>query len=112
RVRLDISQRLLPLPGRELVLAARLADHARAGAVAAVSRAEAGGEEQYPVRVAVHQPRRLGVVVLAQRVVRLARRAQVLLADGDVGTAQRLLGVVAAHQARVVGRDADRQRAL
>src|SRR3546814_8844813 len=108
RVRLDVAESLLPLPGRELVLAAGLAHHARAGAVAAVGRAEAGGEEEDAVGVAVHQARSLGVVVLAQRVIRLARRTQVLLADGDVRTAQRFLGIVAAHQAGVVGRDADR----
>src|SRR3546814_2014140 len=97
---------------RELVLAAGLAHHARAGAVAAVGRAEAGGEEEDAVRVAMHQAGRLGVVVLAQGIVSLAGRTQVLLADRDVRAAQRLLGVVAAHQTGVVGRDADRQRAL
>src|SRR3546814_5747256 len=78
---------------RELVLAAGLAHHARAGAVAAVGRAEAGGEEEDAVRVAMHQAGRLGVVVLAQGIVSLAGRTQVLLADRDVRAAQRLLGV-------------------
>src|SRR3546814_8623949 len=45
-MRVQIGERLLPLADAEMVLAARLADHARAGAIAAIGRAETGGEER------------------------------------------------------------------
>src|SRR3546814_13026860 len=41
RERLDVAESLLPLPGRELVIAAGHAPHAREGAAAAAGRAKA-----------------------------------------------------------------------
>jgi hypothetical protein len=111
-VGLDVAQRPLPLAEAEVVVAADLADHAGAGAVAAVGRAEGRGEEQRPVGVAVDEARDRRVAVLGQRVLVLAGRAQVLGARRHVGPAERLGGVVGAHERGVVGRDPDRQRAL
>ncbi len=87
RMRFDVCERPVPLTDRELVVAAGLADHARARAVAAIGRAETGGQEQHPVGIAVNQTRNGRVVVLAQGIVGLARHAQVFLADRDVGAA-------------------------
>ena len=53
----EIGQRLFPLAGRELVFAARIADHARARAIAAIGRAGAGGQEQHAVGIAMDQAR-------------------------------------------------------
>ena len=108
----DISERILPLRPAEGVVAAGLAHHARAGAVAAIGRAEAGGEEQHAVGIAVHQAGHHAMAVLAERIVGLARRLQIFGADRDVGAAERLERVFARHQARVIGRDAERQRSL
>ena len=108
----DVSERLLPLRPAEGVVAAGLAHHARAGAVAAIGRAEAGGEEQHAVGIAVHQAGHHAMAVLAERIVGLAGRLQIFGADRDMGAAQRLERVFARHQARVIGRDAERQRAL
>ena len=86
----DVSERILPLRPAEGVVAARLAHHARAGAVAAIGRAEAGREEQHAVRVAVHEAGHHAMAVLAERIVGLARRLQIFGADRDMGAAQRL----------------------
>jgi hypothetical protein len=51
-------------------------------------------------------------MVLAQRIIRLAREAHILVAGHDVGSAQRFRRIVARHEAGVVGRDPDRQRTL
>ncbi len=112
RVRLDIGERAFPLRLRERVLAASFPDHARARAVAAVGRAEAGRQEQHPVGIAVDEAGHRRVVVLAERIVGFAGRLQVLIADRNVGAAQPVRRVVAVEHARVVGGDADRQRAL
>src|SRR4029078_10289634 len=103
---------LLPLRPAEGVVAPCLADHARAGAVAAIGRAEAGGENQHAVGVAMHQPRNNAMAILSKRIVGLARRLEVLGADRNVGAAQRLQRVLARHQTRIVRRDAERERAL
>ena len=108
----DIVERLFPLRAAEGIVATRLADHARARAVAAIGRAEAGGEEQHAVRVAMDETWNGGVAVLAERIVSLARRLQIFGADRNVRSPQRLRRVVTAHQARIVGRDAERQRTL
>ena len=52
------------------------------------------------------------VVVLAQRIVVLARQPDIFVAGHDVGPAQRLARVAQAHQAGIIRRDADRERAL
>ena len=111
-MRLEIGERLFPLPGRELVFAARIADEARARAVAAIGRAGAGRQEQHAVGIAMDEARHDRVVVFAQRIVGLARHAHIFVARHDVRAAQRLGRIVEAHQARVIGRDADRQRAF
>ena len=111
-MRRDIVERLLPLRAAEGIVAAGLADHARARAVAAIGRAEAGGQEQHAVGIAVHETRRGGMAVLAERIVGLARRLQIFGADRDMRAPQRLERILAAHQARVIRRDAERQRSL
>ena len=73
-MRRDVVERLLPLRAAEGIVAAGLADHARARAVAAIGRAEAGGQEQHAVGIAVHETRFCGMAVLAERIVGLARR--------------------------------------
>ena len=111
-VLLQIAQRLFPLLEREIVLAARIADDAGARAIAAIGRTGPGGQEQDAVGIAVHDAGHDGVVVFAQRVVVLAGGADVFAARGDMGPAQRLHRILQIHQAGVIGRDADRQRAL
>ena len=108
----DVIERLVPLRPAERIVAARLAHHARAGAIAAIGRAEAGGEEQHAVGIAVHEARHGAMAVLAERIVGLAGRLEIFGADRDMRAAQRLQRVLARHQARVIGRDAERQRAL
>ncbi len=108
----DVVERLLPLRAAEGIVAAWLADHARARAVAAIGRAEAGGQKQHAVRVAMHEAGHRGVAVLAERIVGLAGRLQIFGADRNVRSPQRLRRVVAAHQARIIRRDAERQRSL
>ena len=52
------------------------------------------------------------VVVFAERIVGLAGRADIFLARHDVRAPQRLGRIVETHEARVIGRDADGQRAF
>ena len=111
-MRRDVIERLLPLRAAEGIVAAGLADHARARAVAAIGRAESGGQEQHAVGIAVHETRCSGMAVLAERIVGLARRLQIFGADRDMRAPQRLERILAAHQARVIRRDAERQRSL
>ena len=108
----DVVERLLPLRAAEGIFAAWLTDHAGTRAIAAIGRAEAGGEKQHPVRIAVHETWHSRVAVLAERIVGLAGRLEIFGADGNMGSSQRLERVVAAHQARIVRRDAERQRSL
>jgi hypothetical protein len=103
---LDVGQCPLPLRFGKGIVAAGLAHHARTRAVAAVGRTKAGRQEQHAVGVAVDQPRHLSVVILTQRVVGFAGRANVFLPDGDVCAAQPVVGIVAIEQARVIRRDA------
>ena len=60
----------------------------------------------------MHQARHHRVMVFAERIVILARAADIFPAGRDVGAAQRLGRVIQAHQAGIIGRDAHRQRAL
>ena len=108
----EIGQRLVPLAGGELVFAARIADDARARAIAAVGRAGSGGQEQHPVGITMDQPGNHRVVVLAERIVGLAWAADIFVAGHDVGTAQRFARIAKAHQAGVIGGNAHRQGAF
>jgi hypothetical protein len=58
----------------------------------------------------MHEPRHLGVTVLAERVVGLAPRMHELVEHRHVSAPQGLRGIRPAHQARVVRGDPDRQR--
>ena len=90
-----------------------VAHHPRAGAVAAVARAEVGHQQQHAVGIAVDQARHGAIAVFAQRIVGFAEAAVELGGRGDHGSPQGLALIVARDQAHVVGRDADRQhRAL
>ena len=109
---LEVGERLFPLRGREIVLAARIADHARARAIAAIGRAEAGGEEQNAIGIAMDEARGDRVVVFAQGVVLFTGQADVFVRDHDVRAAERLRRVGVAHQARIIRCDADGQRAF
>ena len=60
----------------------------------------------------MHQTGHHAVAVLAERVVGLARRLEIFAADRDMGAAERLHRILARHQARVIRRDAERQRTL
>ena len=110
-VRLEIAQGRFPVAGGEAVFAAGIAHHPRTGAIAAIGRAGASGQEQHPVGIAVHQAGNHSVMVLTQRVVRLAGREEIFPAGGDVGAPQRLGGVFQIHQAGVIGRNPKRQGA-
>ena len=68
----DVVERAIPLPAVEAVVTTGLANHARARAVAAVSGAEAGREEQHAIRITMHETRYGGVVIFAQRIVGFA----------------------------------------
>jgi hypothetical protein len=52
------------------------------------------------------------MAVLPERIVCLARGLEILGADWDMCASERLERVIARHKARIVGRDAERQRAL
>ena len=60
----------------------------------------------------MHEARHGGIVIFAKRVVGFARKAKILAGDRNVRAPQRLVRVGLAQQARIVGRDADRQRSL
>src|SRR4029453_3191413 len=100
----DIVERFLPLRPAEGVVAPGLAHHARAGAVAAIGRAEAGGEEQHAVGVAMHQPRNDAMAVLTERIVCLARSLEIFGSNRDMGTAQGLARVTPAPHRAYEGR--------
>ncbi len=111
-MRFEIAERLFPLARRKLIFAARIAHQARARAIAAIGRTGARRQEQDAVGIAVHKTRHDSVVVFAQRIVRLAGHTHEFIAGHDVGAAQRFARVVQPHQACVIGRDPDGQRAL
>jgi hypothetical protein len=52
------------------------------------------------------------MTVLAERIVGLARRLEILVADRDMGAAERLCRILPRHQARIIWRDAERERTL
>jgi hypothetical protein len=81
-------------------------------AVAAVDGAEIRDQQQYPIRIPVHEPRYGAVAVLAERVFLFAGAALELGQARDGGSPQRLLRILRIDQAHVVGSDADRQGSL
>ena len=60
----------------------------------------------------MHQARHGAMAVLAERIVGLAGRLEIFGADRDMRAAERLQRILARHQARIIRRDAERQRAL
>ncbi|OHE20272.1 MAG: hypothetical protein A2X95_01800 [Syntrophobacterales bacterium GWF2_56_9] len=110
RVRCDVRDAPFPLLGALAVVAA-VADHPRAGAVAAVGRADPRHQKQNAVRVAVDDPGNRAVLILVERVVRLAAAAEMLMHGGNDRPAQGLPRVPRVEEARVVGGDRQRQRA-
>ena len=108
----EIFERFFPLTGRELIFAARIAHHAGAGAIAAIGRAGARGEEQHPIGIAVDETGNHRVVVLVEGIVRFAGASDIFLAGHDVGAPQRFVRIVKAHQAGVIRGDSDGQRAF
>ena len=108
----EVGQRLLPLASGKLIFAARIPDQARTRAIAAIGRTGPRRQEQDPVWIAVHDSRRDRVVILAERIVGLARQPHILVARHDVCAPQRFERVLPPHKTCVIRRDANRQRPL
>ena len=91
------------------LLFADAADHAAAGAVAAVGSAAVGDEKKDAVGVTVHQPRHRHVVVLAARVGHVLGRVSHFLNTGNNLAADGAVRIEGVDQIEEVGRDAHRQ---
>src|SRR5690606_30415765 len=111
RRRLDVLDGAIDVGLLERTLAART-DEPRTRAVAAVHRAEVRDEQEHAVRVAVHEARHGARVVLAERILLLARRGVELRERRHGRSAYALARITRVDEAHVVRRYTDRQRPL
>ena len=79
-----------------------LADHPGPRAVAAIGRAEVEGQQEYPIGVAVDQPRHGTVAFFAQGVVGFALHLNELARRGHDGPTQRLIRIFRVDEGEII----------
>ena len=109
-MRRDVGDSPFPLLGVQAVVPL-VADHPRPGAVPAIGRAVPRHQKQHAIRITVDDPRDGAVLILVERVVRLAAAAELLVDRRHDRPAQCLLGIPGIEEAGVVGGDGQRKRA-